>query len=128
MSGKAGSGVLPAFFLLRELAPFSDGACARSALQQAHPSPEDTRMNRISAIALAVALGCAGSVYAASQPQDSSASNTTSSTTTTTTHQVGSDLKSALHKMGAATRNMLHRAGSALHRVSHRDSKSASQS
>jgi hypothetical protein len=80
-------------------------------------------MNRISAIALALALGCAGSVYAASQ-QDSGASNSTG----TTTHQVGSDIKGALHKMGAATRNMLHRAGAALHRVSHQDSKNTRQS
>lgn len=79
-------------------------------------------MNRISAIALALALGCAGSVYAASA-QDGSATNSG-----TTTHQVGSDIRGALHRMGAATRHMLHRAGAALHRVSHQDSKTARQS
>ena len=80
-------------------------------------------MNRVSAIALALALGCAGSVYAASA-QDATA--TTSGATTT--HQVGADIKGALHKMGAATRSMLHRAGAALHRVSHQSSKTTSQS
>lgn len=79
-------------------------------------------MNRISVIALALALGCAGSVYAASA-QDGSAPKSG-----TTTHQVGSDISSALHKMGAATRDMLHRAGAALHRVSHQDSKSTTKS
>jgi hypothetical protein len=80
-------------------------------------------MNRISAIALALALGCAGSVYAAPTAQDGSATNSG-----TTTHQVGSDIRGALHKMGAATRDMLHRAGAALHRVSHPASKGTSQS
>ncbi|MFI4928288.1 MAG: hypothetical protein ACHP7E_11480 [Burkholderiales bacterium] len=79
-------------------------------------------MNRISAIALALVLGCAGSVYAASA-QDGSATNSGA-----TTHQVGSDIKGALHKMGAATRGMLHRAEAALHRVSHPAGKSTSQS
>jgi hypothetical protein len=79
-------------------------------------------MNRISAIVLALALGCAGSVYAASA-QDSNATNSGA-----TTHQAGSDMKAALHRMGAATRNMLHRAEASLHRVSHHQGKGTSQS
>ena len=80
-------------------------------------------MNRISAIALALALGCAGTVYAASQPD-----NTATDSGTTTTHQVGSGIKGALHKVGVETRSMLHRAGAALHRMEHPAHKGTSQS
>lgn len=86
-------------------------------------------MNRISAIALALALGCAGSAYAASAQDGSTTGHDGSATNSgATTHQVGSEIRGALHKMGAATRSMLHRAGAALHRVSHEGTKSASQS
>ena len=68
-------------------------------------------MKRISAFAIAVALGCAASVYAAPSRDDSS------SASGTTTHQVGADIKGALHKVGAATRHAFHRAGAALHRA-----------
>lgn len=70
-------------------------------------------MNRITAIALALALGCAGSVNAASAPSGSAANPGT------TAHQVGSDIKGALHKVGVETRSILHRAGAALNRVAH---------
>ena len=47
-------------------------------------------MKSISAFALALALGCAGSVYAAPSQDDGSSANGT------TTHQVGADIKGAL--------------------------------
>lgn len=79
-------------------------------------------MNRICAIALALALGCAGSVNAASSHANSAPDSGT------TAHQVGSELKGALHKASVETRSLLHRAGAALNRVAHPAHKDTRQS
>ena len=73
-------------------------------------------MKKTSVFALALALGCAGSVYAAPARDEGSSAGST------TAHHRGADIKGAFHKMGAATRHAFHRADAALHRLAHKDS------
>ncbi|NML47003.1 hypothetical protein HHL11_24880 [Ramlibacter sp. G-1-2-2] len=87
---------------------------------------------KLSAIALALAVGCAGSAFAASETtvKDPSTGVTLhgprvddSYNATPKSQKFSAEVKSALHRVASATRRVVHRADVALHdAVHHNDS------